>query len=230
MILPNNQKGFSFVWIVLLLVLVAVSVATYFIFKVEETKVTQARQASIKNSPSPYPSPSPWKVYTDEINSFSITYPRTGVVLNQDEKNKGECGNSIIADSGINTDNVLVDNFFEIRVIKWNGSIEDYMKSQGATKAYDTHKVEGTNAQEALALDGLAKGVEYARGYPPLMYVKALYLDQGKLYLMKTVQNPVNFGGCIPPHMADPSQYPDITRTKWDMTSSIKFGVNNSGY
>lgn len=168
------------------------------------------------------PTPSPWKTYHSLEFDLDITYPANGVIVEKEDTFEGECGNAINIDPN-NKNILLVDNFYKIKRIDWDGDIENYLQSQGAAKVYDTHIITGSNSDEALALDNLAKGVEYATGMPPLLFVKAIFKKGSSLYLVQLFQYHDNYGGCTDPLTLAPDLHPEVTKLKWDVTTSLKF-------
>lgn len=176
----------------------------------------------IPNKVTVTPPPSPWKTYKNDQYDFEITYPRIGVVVNKDGSSEGECGQAIRQEDKYPVD-IQVDNFFNIKIIDFKGSIEEYLKSQRAANIYETQELASGSATQALAIGNLKKGVEYARGLPPLVYTKALFKKGDNIFVVKATQFPNNFGGCIAPDMADPVKYPEIAKIKWDISKSIKF-------
>lgn len=206
-------------WILILLVVVVVAGSTIFL-KVNKSNTKVALPAAILASP--IPTPSPWKVYKNEKYGFSVTYPRIGVIAQKEGFIEGECG-GVISEEKKGTNDVTLDNFFGVNVAGWNGTIDDYIKSRGAFEKYNTEVILESGADESIALKGLRPNVEYAVGYPPLQYVIALYKKGNNVFLLQTFQNPTNFGGCIFPGIVNPSDYPEITKQKWDMVKSIKF-------
>lgn len=170
------------------------------------------------------PTPSPWKTYSNDQYGFEITYPAEGVVLSEDRMQLGECGNAIKLDTNKSYGNSLqVDNFFWIKIVNWDKSISDYMKEEGAVGKYNVKLISGSGADEAIALEGLKKNVEYARGFPPLVYVSSLYKKNDNLFLLQSFPNPTNQGGCISPYTANPTEFPNIAGKDWDVATSLKF-------
>lgn len=226
MFLPSNQKGSFVLWFVFLIVIVVISgMGGFFVYKQTNKKIVPSQVeilTSVSPKPLSTPTPSPGKIYTNTKYDFEVTYPAVGVVIDKEGTSVGECGN-MIKEDGKGVNEIILDNFFGIKVINWDKSIDDYMKSKGAFEKYNIEIILNSGADEAIALTGLKPNVEYARGYPPLAYVIALFKKDDQLFLMQTFQNPGNFGGCISPSIADPSAFPDISRQKWEMPKSLKF-------
>lgn len=199
-------------------ILVVIIIGIFFFFSQPQSKPgLQIVSNEVTSTP-----PSPWKTYKNDQYGFEITYPKIGVVVKADGLSEGECGQAIKQED-IYPAIILFDNFFEIKIIDFKGSIEDYLKSQRAANIYETTEIASGSANQALAIGNLKKGVEYARGFPPLVYTKAIFKKGDKLFVMKATQIPNNFGGCIAPDMADPVKYPEIAKIKWDLSKSIKF-------
>lgn len=223
--LSNFQSGSSLsLLIIIVLVIFLVGIGTWYYVRVKNIPTTAITPASIISqvTPKPTATPSSWKTYRNVDFNLDITYPAKGVITEKEDTFEGECGNAIKIDS-VNKNILLVDNFYKIKRIDWDGNIESYLMSQGAAKVYDTHIVTGTNADEALALDNLAKGVEYAVGMPPLSFVKAIFKKGSSLYVVSLFQYHTNYGGCTDPLTLAPDLHPEITKLKWDITTSLKF-------
>lgn len=170
---------------------------------------------------SPTPTPSPWKTYKNDKYGFEITYPREGVIITDKGNVEGECGKAIKESSG----KIDVDNFFQVKIVNWTGTIADYLLSQGAGKIYNTEIIEGSGALEGLYLVGLKKDFEVAVGYPPLLYVKYLFKKGDNLYIISTYLHPENLGGCINPEVLDPVKYKKYIDLGWNQKTSFKFSL-----
>ncbi len=220
MILPKDDSGFSNTLIFIVVAIIIGSLAFWYFLRMQ-TNYTSPILPRL--SVGPTPTPSPFKTYTNEKYGFTITYPRMGVVAHENDMSKGECGGAIKEDAKDAT-LITVDNFMTIQVQAFPGPVQDYLKSAGAANIYETTNIATASASEdALLIGDLKKGVEYARGFPPLVYTKAIYKKGDKLFIMKATQFPNNFGGCVLPEMVDPIKFPDIAKQKWDITQSLKF-------
>lgn len=226
--LMSSQKGFSaLILIIIIVVLLLLAGGFWFLSQNKSTANIVSPVTKQLNALAPSPTPSIWNTFTDQEYGFEVTYPKVGVIVNEDGFTQGVCGNAIKTNQkGVN--NIIIDNFFGIKIVPWEGSIAAYMKSQAAANKYNIQVINGSGADEAIALKGLKQNVEYARGYPPLAYVVALYKKGDNLFLMQTFQNPGNFGGCIDPSLADAALYPDIAKQKWNMVESLKFAKPTS--
>lgn len=207
---------------ILIIIVVLVSVLVGY-FLMQRTKVTtNVKGVNLipKVIPTPTAPPSPWKTYESKEHKFKITYPRLGVLWNEGNLSEGECGNSIKEEKG----NILVDNFYIVKVVSWNDTLEGYLQSKGAANAYETEEIANSGADEAVKLLRLKPGFEIAVGYPTLSYVKAVFKKGDRIFLMQEIiHNPNNVGGCIQSAVLDPTKYPEIAKQTWDMTTSLKF-------
>lgn len=172
-------------------------------------------QANIISPPA-----SPWKTYTNNILGFDITYPRVGVVVTEEGYQQGECGLAIKESS---KETILIDNFYKIKTVDWEGTLDEYLVKAGAKNSYETAPLEGSGAEEAVELLRLKEGFEIAVGYPPLAFTKAVFKKGDNIYLMQTFNVVNNFGGCILPATADPTQFSDYHKLDWNILTSIKF-------
>lgn len=167
---------------------------------------------TIKSLPTPTPI-NFWKTYINEKYGFTLSYPAKGIVQGEKETFEGECGKAIKE----TTHEITFDNFFAIKIIAWKDSIDNYLISRGAKNQYEFEKILTANADEAVKVGNLKKGVEYAIGYPPLMYISHLFKKADRLFLFVDLQNPSNIGGCLPFSSLDPLKLknlkPDIQKT-----------------
>lgn len=216
----HHEDHDFFALVVLLVVPVVTILGSLFYFSTQEV-VEPTQATNYQETVIPTPTPNPWKTYQDKDFGFDITYPSKGVVMQEEKLEVGECGNAIVTDDA--QYDLIVDNFYGIRIINWKKTIEDYIKQQGAAGKYQTQLLENTGADEAILLENLKPNVEYARGLPPLAYVKAIYKKGDKIFIMKTFQDPKNFGGCVLPETVDPVKYSDIANHSWSIATSINF-------
>lgn len=216
----KEQKGFGAIFAILIIVAVF-SLITVLFFYIQKTQ-SPTNIAGVNSIPETVstPSPSPWKTYENQEYRFKITYPRVGVVWDEGNLSEGECGNSIKIEKG----NILVDNFYVVKVVFWNETLEGYLQSKGAANAYETETLASSGADEAVRLLRLKPGFEIAVGYPPLVYVKAVFKKGDQIFLMQEiVHNPTNIGGCTQPSVVDPTKYGEIAKQTFDITTSLKF-------
>ncbi|MDO8570764.1 MAG: hypothetical protein Q7R97_04235 [Candidatus Daviesbacteria bacterium] len=211
-------KGFAHLIVLVGIVLLIVAVLGVWFFTKQPTNSPAISQiTSIKSTPTP--TPSPWKIYKNDKYGLEITYPRNGVILSEKGYQEGECGKAIGEENG----KIDVDNFFEVKIIPWTGTIADYLVSKGAGKIYNTEIIEGTGSDEGIHLVGLKKDFEVAVGYPPLLYVKYLFKKGDNIYIVSTFLHPENIGGCINPEVIDPIKYKKYLDQGWDQKNSFKF-------
>src|SRR3989344_2183908 len=154
MMLPN-QRGIASLLILLIVLIVLVAGGVWYFLGSKGNTPIKITAPQLIASPSP--TPDSWNTYTNKDYGFEVTYPATGVVINKEGAlSIGACGNAIKTNSSASAiNNVTVDNFFGIKVLPWDGSIADFMKSKGAVQKYNTNVVNGTGADEAIALNGL---------------------------------------------------------------------------
>lgn len=168
---------------------------------------------------SPCPTISPWKTYQNSQYGFELQYPAKGIVLGEKDNLAGGCGQSIKEQKG----QILVDNFFEIKVIGGQKTVEDYLAGIGAKNQYNLESFITSGADEAVEVLGLKKGAEYAVGYPPLVYVTYIFRKGSNIFLIKDFLHSENIGGCINPKVLDPVKYPEFANKDWDLKKSFKF-------
>lgn len=166
-----------------------------------------------------------WKTYQNSQFGFELTYPAYGIVLEEKDNTEGECGQSIKEQKG----QILVDNFFEVKVMEGQKSVEDYLESVGARDQYNLESFPGLGADEAVEVLGLKKGAEYAVGYPPLVYVTHIFRKGDRIFLIKDFLHSENIGGCINPKVLDPVRYPQFDNKDWDLKRSFVFFQVKSG-
>lgn len=223
MYLHDGEEGFSRL-VILSVVPVCVLVGVIFLYGFSDIGTKQQTLAPYLQTVVPKVTPSPWKTYHNGQYNFDVRYPSTGVIAESDAFTKGECGNAIkVGDNKNAVSSIKLDNFFEIKIVNWDKSIDDYLKQQNSVNIYNIRIISNSGADESIALEGLKKGVEYARGFPPLAYVVALYRKNDKLFILQSFQTPNNFGGCLAPSNVNPADYPEITGQEWNMTESLKF-------
>lgn len=214
-----NQRGFIAVLVILLLI-AAAAITAFLLLSKPPTKVATPKQELV-NVPIPTPTPlSPWKIYQGE--GFSVEYPRFGVIVQEDAYIEGECGSQIRLDPK-DQSALLIDNFFKIKTVSWEKTLEDYLIAMGAKNAYEIEALEGSGVDEAVRLLRLKEGFEIAVGYPPLAFTKTVFRKGEKVYLLQGFNTITNFGGCILPQIADPVKYPEISKQSWDFAASVKF-------
>ncbi len=152
-----KQKGFAHLIILVVVLLILVSLVVFYFMSKSDKKLPVPHQISVQNTPippaSPTPTPSPWKIYKNDKYGFELTYPKEGVALGEKSYEEVECGKFIKEGSG----KIDVDNFFQVKVVEWVGTIQDYLISQRAGKIYDTEIITGTGADEGLYLVGFKK-------------------------------------------------------------------------
>lgn len=218
-----KSKGFAYpVILVAIVLLILVSLGGIYFWNRSVNKLT-APKVSVKvlalPTSTPTPTPSPWKTYVKEKYGLQLIHPKEGVILTDKGYVEGECGKAIKE----NGDKIDFDNFFQIRIIPWTGTIADYLVSKGAGKIYNTEIITNSGADEGIYLVGLKKDFEVAVGYPPLLYVKYLFKKGNNLIIVSNYLHPENLGGCINPDVIDPIKYAKYISPVWDQKTSFKF-------
>jgi len=208
-----KQKGFS---LILAVLIVAALLAGGLYFS-RSQKITSPAQLITS---LPIPTPSPWNIYQGD--GFEITYPKNGVIAQDHGYTEGECGTGIKEDPR-DKSVLLFDNFFKIKEISWDKTLDEYLISTRAKNAYETDVLEGSGADEAIKLLKLKPGFEVAVGYPPLAFTKAVFKKGEKVYLLQSFNTITNFGGCVLPTIVDPVKYPEVSKSTWDPLTRIKF-------
>lgn len=164
-----------------------------------------------------------WKKYINKKYGFELTYPGKGVIQGEKNQYEGECGKEIKE----NAEGIFVDNFFQIKILDWKGSINDYIEQKGAKGKYELGEIADSNADEAIEVISIKKGLELSSvGYPPLMYVSGIYKKGNNLFIMihqAHPPEPMNPNGCLNPKDLDYTKYPKYANQAWDITKSIKF-------
>lgn len=220
-----KQKGFTSLIILIGILILAVLSGFYFWNKFWiklDNKLPVPIKVPLKALafPTSTTTPSPWKTYVNEKYGFQITYPKEGVILTEKGYVEEECGGAIKESKpGI----IDVDNFFQVKIIDWQETIQDYLVSQRAGDIYETEKIEGSGADEGIYLIGLKKDFTVAVGYPPLLYVKYLFKKGNNIYIVSTFLHPENLEGCINPEVIDPSKYARYINPGWNPKNSFKF-------
>lgn len=219
--LPNiNNRGFGHIFLTLIIIAIFAYLVILYFYNQSTQLPTNVQGVNSIPKPVSAPPHSPWKTYENQENKFKITYPRAGVVWDEGKLEEKECGNAIKEEEG----GVLVDNFYKLKIVPFTATLEEYLISKGAPYAYEREVIEDSGADEAVKLMGLKKGFEIAVGFPPLVYVKAVFKKGDQIFLMQEiVHNPTNSGGCVQPSVVDPTQYPEIAKQNWDITTSLKF-------
>lgn len=236
--LPKSNRGFAFVPLLLIIGLVVVFLVSlyFYIQRSQETTnvkgVNSAKKVSLISQIIQSSTPtsvqqrqalltlSPWKIYKNEEYGIEITYPRVGVVWTKGGLREGECGFAIKEESSL----ITLDNLYKLKAVSFTGSLEAYLTSQGAYRAYEIEDLIDSGADEAVRLVKLKPDFEVAVGYPPLAYVKAVFKKGEKIFLLQEIiHNPSNEGGCILPSVIDPTQFSDIAKQDWDIVTSLKF-------
>ncbi|RJQ37281.1 hypothetical protein C4559_03870 [Candidatus Microgenomates bacterium] len=219
----QNSKYLIFIFIfVLISTTIAFVIGGFVLAKKYAEKKLTVKISTIISSPTPTPTPS-FKKYENVKYGFELLYPAKGITEKENKFKEAECGNAIKETN----DGILVDNFFLIRILNWQGTLDDYLVQKGAKNIYDFKKIETSNADEALEVIDLKKGLEVASiGYPPLMYISSLYKNNNMIFLFVHLPHPPNQTdpkGCLNPKDLDPNKFAKYVDQKWDIIQSFKF-------
>lgn len=224
-----KEKGFTGVLLIVgFLVILVLLVLVMFLGKVAWVQISKLQIVSPpKAQPTPAPpppiTPSPWKTYINNKYNFELAYPAKGITIKETEHQEGECGTYISEKSSGGEERILVDSFFEIKIISWEGTLEDYLRQKGAWDAYNFEQILNTGADEAVEVRGLKQEVSYAVGYPPLRFITRIFKKGEKLFLIQDFHNAEYFGGCLNPKVLDPVKYTNIVNLEWDLKKNFKF-------
>lgn len=159
------------------------------------------------------------KTYKNTKYGFEFSYPARGIIQNDQNFQEGDCGN-FIKETG---NNIFVDNLFKIEIVNWSRTIDDYLIQRGAKNKYDFTPILNSNADEALEVTQIKKGLELvAVGYPPLMNILDIYKKGENIFLIEDLENKNN-GGCISPKEVDRAKFPNFANQNWGVKDSFKF-------
>jgi hypothetical protein len=141
-----------------------------------------------------------WKTYTDPEYGFQIKYPRAGQAIDlQGQFVNGKCGMAIKESpyplGPPYVYELWVDNFFEVLVRPWTGTINDFLQQENI----DVNTVKSLNVANADGAVTMAKpgytiaSKDAQTGPGDLEIIK----KNGNLFLLHPFQNDGNFGGCV---------------------------------
>ncbi|RJP46928.1 MAG: hypothetical protein C4584_00940 [Armatimonadetes bacterium] len=209
------QRGFTGIFLLIWLLGLLVIFAGFYIYIKDNRTVNQTPEVVLL----PTPTPSPWKVYTNDKYGLQIRYPLLGVIHEKDRYIEGECGQVLKEQKN----EIILDNLFKIKIVGWQGTIAEYLTVLGAKNQYDLELLDNAGAEEAVKVIGLKKGAEYAVGYPPLVYVQAIYKKNGNIFIVKSIPFHQTLGGCIDPAVMDPVKYAKFQDQEWKTINNLKF-------
>lgn len=232
----NSQGGFTGILLIVgFFAILILLVMVIFLGKEALVQINRLQNKSVKveaqsalvfisTTPTPPPAGEPtpaeiWKTYTNSNYNFELTYPKLGVIVGEEGHTEGECGSAVKEEQG----RILVDSFFDIKIISWQDTIDDYLKQKGALNAYNFETILDSGADEGVEVLGLKSDVSYAVGYPPLRFITHIFKKGDKLFLVEDFHNSEYFGGCLNPRTLDPIQYAHIVKLEWDLKNSFKF-------
>ncbi len=171
--------------------------SSLFLINNKTSKAQYSQTTRDHYSTTPSPENKNFNTYKNDKYNFSINYPLKSL----------DPGGSVISCGGFIKDNdatmfppdetVVLDNIATVRILSWDKSINQYIKSQSAEDLYNLEKIMNSGADEAIAVNGL-KSAWAGPGYSPMGYVLDLYKKDGKLFLVMAHQNFLN-AGCINP-------------------------------
>lgn len=214
-------SGFNHLLLILGLALIGLISLSFYSFKQIVNNIVSS--SPLKAQQLVQPTPSPWKIYQNTKYNFKLSYPKIGERWIKDEYLKGECGQSIkegqlkgSVPHWLVKEVIKVDNFFEIKVVKNQESINSYLKIFGADREYDLEEVKIFGADEAQRVIGLKKGAKYAVGFPPLVYVSHVIRKGENLFLIVDLEHPDNEGGCVAERFLDPVKY-EYLKPIWEI-------------
>lgn len=221
-VLSVDNKGYVGVFVLILALLLISGAGGYYLYGQKSDPVPTPVFPQTTSTPTPDPH---WKVYKNSTYGFQLAYPAKGVIHKEEEYVEGECGGAIKEKKSGSGSIIDFDNLFEMKIIPWSGSIDGYLASQGAKNKYELEVVATVSAKvdEAVSFHGLKKGVEYAVGYPPLVYVSYVFKKDGNIFVIKNDPNHKNPGGCVNPNFIDPVKYAKYKNQGWDFAKSFKF-------
>src|SRR3989344_5063784 len=146
------RKGFAHPIILVLVVLLILAVlgGVYLWKNQSNNKLSLPVKVPIEALalPTPTPTPSSWKTYKNNQYGFELIYPKEGVIVTDKGNIEGECGQSIKESGG----KIDVDNFFQVKIMDWSGTIQDYLISKGAGKIYNTEVIDPIKYKKYLDL------------------------------------------------------------------------------
>lgn len=223
-----KQKGFTGILLIVGFIVILILTGTVFLLGkealVQVNRLQSKPSAKVETQPtltplSPTPTLSSWQTYNNTQYNFELTYPKKGVVVKEAGYEEGECGDSITETA----EKIIVDSFFEIKIIPWQGSLDEYLQQKGALDAYDFEQILDSGADEGIEVLGLKQDVSYAVGYPPLRFISHLFKKGDKIFLVEDFHKSEYFGGCLNPKTLDPVKYAQFIDLKWDLNKSFKF-------
>jgi len=143
------------------------------------------------------------KSYTNLKYGFQVTYPAQGQVLTDRGIVSGQCGNAIREVSDQYTkEGILIDNFFEVVILDWYQSVNEYLKSQNAGNFYNLNLIATSSAQADEAYNLVLKNNWQSltsSPTPPLPNTINIYKKGNKIFLLNALYENVSLGGCINP-------------------------------
>ena len=137
-----------------------------------------------------------WKEYTNKEYGFSLKYPSVGYVQDNSGVHLTSCGSDIHQEKLGDTPMIGVDNYFNILIKKFDGTLAQYVAQNSGSITYLTEPVTVSGADEALFIKGQK---ESSDSIPEIMYPAYLIKKGDHIFSINNLQNPGSKTGCLPP-------------------------------
>jgi len=174
-------------------------------------------------------------MYTNTQYGFQLQYPSKGFILSDTNSySVGSCGQHIKVDrnvNGSNTDEIDIDNFFGISIVKFTGTLDDYIKQDYPSDRYKYiyTSIQGSNADEAVS-------VSIPSNQIPNDEPIAIYQKGAMIFTLFPFKNEGVLNACVPDNTPtfQQDQWPGLTGQKytniyntyyknWNILQSFKF-------
>ncbi|RJP47558.1 MAG: hypothetical protein C4584_00185 [Armatimonadetes bacterium] len=216
--MENSRK--SNILLILIPITIAIFIIAFTSFYFISQSATNQPISQVIPKPTLTPTPIPTtKTYTNSEYGFMVTYPIEGIVFDIQKSKPGKCGNLIKKEN----QDIRIDNLFIVKVTNWTNTLNDFLKSKGALDEYELIPLQNTGADAAFEVGPLKKDVEYAVGFPPLMYIESIYKKGDYIFMTSYSPTMEKAGGCLNPAHLDQTKYPMYYDESWNIKNNIKF-------